>query len=73
METYLEFEYGERKMIFGVLFIFIAVAVIVFVSSLLFSIFMDDINNPFLILWLIESFILSVLISMLICEMIFIV
>lgn len=56
-------------MIFGVLFIFIAVGVIIFGSSLLFSVFMDDINNPFLILWLIESFILTVLISMLICEM----
>ena len=57
-------------MIFGVLFIFIAVGVIIFGGSLLFSVFMDDINNPFLILWLIESFILTVLISMLICEMV---
>ena len=57
-------------MIFGVLFIFIAVGVIIFGGSLLFIIFMDDINSPFLILWLIESFILTVLISMLICEMV---
>ena len=57
-------------MIFGVLFMFIAVGVIIFGGSLLFSVFMDDINNPFLILWLIESFILTVLISMLICEMV---
>ena len=57
-------------MIFEVLFMFIAVGVIVFGGSLLFIIFMDDdgINNPFLILWVIESFILTVLISCLVYE-----
>ena len=55
-------------MIFEVLFMFIAIGVIVFGGSLLFCIFMDDINNPFLILWVIESFILTVLISCLVCE-----
>ena len=57
-------------MIFGVLFMYIAVGVIIFGGSLLFSVFMDDINNSFLILWLIESFILTVLISTLICEIV---
>lgn len=54
-------------MIFGALFISIVVATIIFGGSLLISDFMD-INNPFLILWLIESFILTVMISCLICE-----
>ena len=35
-------------MIFSALFMYIAVGVIIFGGSLLFSVFMDDINNPFL-------------------------
>ena len=48
-----------------IFFIVIAVGVIIFVGSLLISAFMDT-DNPFLILWVIESFILTVLISCLI-------